>query len=81
MGLCTQGPFMTVVEFAIDVFFMVDICVNFRTGYIVQEDGEEPTIILDPKTIAKHYLLTVSQLRTDRPPPQLRCLTILSPPN
>ena len=52
------SPFMSIVEFVIDVFFMVDVCVNFRVGYIVQEDGEEPAIVMQPGKVAKHYLKT-----------------------
>jgi len=52
------GDLMSFVEFSIDVFYMIDVFVNFRTGYIVQEDGEEPVVVTDTKMIAKHYFRT-----------------------
>lgn len=52
------GALMSVLEFVIDVFFMVDVFVNFRTGFVKQEDGEEPVVVTDAKMVARHYLRT-----------------------
>jgi hypothetical protein len=43
-------------ETAIDVSFMVDIFVNFRTGYLLDEDNEDSRIEMRPKAISWHYL-------------------------
>lgn len=43
-------------ETAIDITFMVDIFVNFRTGYLLDEDNEDSRIEMRPKVIAGHYL-------------------------
>ena len=36
-----------------DICFMVDICLNFRTGYMAPGGGSH--IVLSPKLIAKRY--------------------------
>ena len=45
---------MTVVDVLVDVFFFVDIVLNFHTSY-VGEDGE---VITDLKQIRRYYLKT-----------------------
>ena len=45
---------MTIVDFLVDVFFFVDIVLNFHTSY-VGEDGE---VITDLKQIRRYYLKT-----------------------
>ena len=37
----------------IDILFMVDVIINFRTTYMNPKTGEE---VFDLKMIAKHYL-------------------------
>eukprot|EP01048_Picozoa_sp_COSAG05_P009401 COSAG05_NODE_769_length_7449_cov_7.225034_1_plen_928_part_00 len=49
---------MEIVEFCIDLFFMVDVFVNFATGYVISEDGEEPVIETHHKKVAIHYIRT-----------------------
>ncbi|XP_074650570.1 potassium/sodium hyperpolarization-activated cyclic nucleotide-gated channel 3-like [Tubulanus polymorphus] len=39
-----------------DTVFLLDLVINFRTGVIVNNYGDE--IILDPKEIARHYIKT-----------------------
>ncbi|XP_076162764.1 hyperpolarization activated cyclic nucleotide gated potassium channel Ih isoform X6 [Ptiloglossa arizonensis] len=39
-----------------DTIFLIDIVVNFRTGIMQQDNAEQ--VILDPKSIAKHYFRT-----------------------
>ncbi|XP_064647590.1 potassium/sodium hyperpolarization-activated cyclic nucleotide-gated channel 3-like [Lineus longissimus] len=39
-----------------DTVFLIDLIINFRTGVIMNNYGDE--IILDPKLIARHYLKT-----------------------
>ena len=45
--------FWAVVDFIIDLFFIIDIFINFRTMYV--KNGE---LIDDPKKIAKNYVKT-----------------------
>eukprot|EP01048_Picozoa_sp_COSAG05_P016047 COSAG05_NODE_2016_length_3693_cov_2.028659_1_plen_1040_part_00 len=49
---------MEIFEFCIDLFFMADIFVNFATGYVIAEDGEEPVIETDHRKVAVHYVRT-----------------------
>ena len=49
-----DGVFAVSIDYAIEVFFIADLFLNFRTGY-VQEDGTE---VLDEKLVAKQYLTT-----------------------
>ena len=37
-------------EYFLDAWFLLDICLNFRTGFV--HDGH---VVMDPKEIAKHY--------------------------
>ena len=41
-------------DWIINIFFIVDIFINFRTTYVNTKTGEE---IWEPKKIAKHYVL------------------------
>ena len=43
-------------ETVVDISFLMDIVVNFRTGYCLDEDNEDSRIELRPKEIAKHYM-------------------------
>lgn len=45
---------MTIFDILVDVFFIVDIVVNFHTSYLGQ-DGE---VITDLKQIRRYYLRT-----------------------
>ncbi|GAX72669.1 hypothetical protein CEUSTIGMA_g125.t1 [Chlamydomonas eustigma] len=47
------NPFWT-IEFTVDMIFIVDVYLNFRTAYL---DGQG-TLITDRRWIAKHYLRT-----------------------
>ena len=40
-----------------DVCFILDICLNFRTGYMAQ--GCNSNIVLVPKSIAKRYFVLI----------------------
>jgi ABC-type branched-subunit amino acid transport system ATPase component len=44
---------MLVLETCMDIVFMVDILINFRTGYFVQETGE---VEFDQKKVAMKYI-------------------------
>jgi len=46
---------MLVMETTMDMFFVVDILINFRTGYFVPEEG---IVEYDPKKVAKEYVRT-----------------------
>lgn len=48
-----QDPF-TVLEFVIDIFFLLDIARNFCTGFI----GPGGEVVTDPRQIARQYLRT-----------------------
>ena len=50
-----RGGEMTLVAFAVDLMFLLDILINFRTTYL---DSETDEIISNPKKIAIHYLKT-----------------------
>lgn len=43
------------VNMVLDVFFLMDIVINFRTGYI---DHEHSTVVFNERAIAKEYLRT-----------------------
>eukprot|EP01043_Picozoa_sp_COSAG02_P043576 COSAG02_NODE_3809_length_6200_cov_16.371415_2_plen_599_part_00 len=42
-------------ETAIDVTFVIDVFINFRTGFFLDEDNEDSRIEMRPKAIACHY--------------------------
>ena len=45
---------LLITDIAIDVLFMIDIVINFRTTYV----KESETLVTCPIKIAKHYLKT-----------------------
>ena len=47
-------PASIAIDAIIDVLFLIDIFLNFRTTYFHSKTGEE---ILDPNEIAIHYLM------------------------
>lgn len=44
--------FDTVVDF----FFLIDICLNFRTAYYITDERAAQVMIFDPKLIARNYV-------------------------
>ncbi|KAF2363751.1 Ion transport domain [Trinorchestia longiramus] len=51
----TKQPYtdpLWVIELLVDIMFMVDIAINFRTTYVNQQDE----VVSDPLKIALHYL-------------------------
>ena len=47
---------LSIIEIFIDVFFALDLAVNFRTGFI-DPAGSATEVVTEPRRIAKHYLL------------------------
>lgn len=43
-------------ETAIDITFMIDVFVNFRSGYLLDEDNEDSRVEMRPKAITWHYV-------------------------
>ena len=50
------APERLVIGWCIDAFFMVDICVNLRTGFMDTESG---AAVLDPTRAARAYVGSV----------------------
>ena len=50
IGWYVNPPGLKTFEYFLDVWFVVDICLNFRTGFV--HDGH---VVMDPHKIAKHY--------------------------
>ena len=48
-----KGPVIVTVDSMVDLFFVVDIIITFRTTYIDPISGEE---VMDAKMIAKKYI-------------------------
>lgn len=48
-----KSTFDIILNLAVDLFFMTDIVLNFRTSFIIEETGEE---VFDNKRIALQYL-------------------------
>ncbi len=46
------GP-LVVIDLFVDIMFVFDIFINFRTTYVDEHKGE---VVSDPARIAKHYL-------------------------
>lgn len=44
---------LVIIDLVVDVMFIVDIFINFRTTFIDDQKGE---VVSDPAKIAKHYL-------------------------
>ena len=42
---------LTLIDFMVDIIFMVDVCINFRTTYVNKNDE----IVSQPGQIAIHY--------------------------
>ena len=45
-----------VFEVMIDIIFMLDLALNFRTGYMMDEEDEDSSVEMDWKRIGKRYL-------------------------
>lgn len=54
LGFWNESGPLEIVNIVIDVYFILDLILNFRTGYVVR-DGIE---IMDPRQCATHYLKT-----------------------
>ena len=52
--ILTLGDPAGIIAFAIDLWLLIDICVNFRTAYVDKYDHLH--IITSPKAIAKRYV-------------------------
>ncbi|CAL5223621.1 g6162 [Coccomyxa viridis] len=48
-----EVDWMLLIELLIDFFFLTDIALNFNTGYIAEQ-----VLVMEPKTVAVHYLRT-----------------------
>jgi hypothetical protein len=44
------------INYVIDIIFVIDVLLNFRTTYVHRSSGEE---IFSPKSIAKNYLFSL----------------------
>lgn len=45
---------MVIVDFLIDCIFLFDVCLNFRTGFI--QNNDEDHVVTDPYKVAYRYL-------------------------
>jgi hypothetical protein len=52
----TAKGFMLVWESLVDVWFLFDVVLNFRTGYLLDEENEDSRVEMMPIPIAKGYL-------------------------
>lgn len=43
-------------ETLVDVSFLIDVCLTFRTGYMLDEENEDSRVEMIPRRIARNYL-------------------------
>ena len=53
----SKPPLVNALDWITDVFFIADLALNFRTGYVRRETG---VVDLDPARSRRHYLGTLS---------------------
>ena len=71
----TFTGFLAVVDILVDVAYLLDICVSFRTAY----HNEKGKIVYNPRKIARHYLRGEFTLDFAASAPLDRILTNLTP--